>query len=90
MIVGESTTLAVTNDIWNISDGPLVVRDLHLADQSAAVDCLGSTIRVRSYEHYRGTGWANGRYRECVQNGVVVLGDGGKIVWPSGLNVTVR
>ncbi|MBO4448034.1 MAG: hypothetical protein J5807_00925 [Kiritimatiellae bacterium] len=88
--VGESTALAVTNDIWNISDGPLVVRDLHLADQSAAVDCLGSTIRVKSYEHYRGTGWANGRYRECVQNGTVLLGEGGEIVWPAGMFIILR
>ena len=80
--VAANTKLMLTNTTW-AAGSTVRVRDIDLVSSSSKVDCLGSVIKVAEKTHKNGRNWGDTYEALVVENG-------GKIVWPSGIIVSFK
>ena len=88
----DSTAVIDVTNNWTWSAGStLVLHDLDMKSSDAKLNCLGSKVKILSKAHKDGALWTGGNYAAKVQNGKIVLGNGGEVYWEeTGTTVVVR
>lgn len=81
--VYSKSRIEVSGATLSITEG-MVAADLNLIGTAGMVSITGCTLRVTSRNHRNGTGWGD------TYESLVKAGEGGAIIWPAGMSLSVK